>query len=56
MFSRMILGVHYLSDVLAGLAVGIMVSCVFMQLYKVCVRYDFMTVGLFEKIKSDRKN
>lgn len=57
MFSRLILGVHYLTDVLAGVSVGIMVSCVAMLFYKVCEKYDFMQEGLLEKItKSKKKN
>ncbi len=56
MGSRLILGVHYFSDCLAGLSIGIMVSCLMMQLYKICIKYDFMTVGLFEKIKENRKS
>ncbi len=55
MFSRLILGVHYLTDVLAGACVGIMVACLDMQIYKICVKYDFMTEGLFVKIKNARK-
>ncbi len=54
MFSRMILGVHYFSDVLAGVSVGIMVSCAFMWFYKVCVKYDFITEGLITKIVNAR--
>ncbi len=55
MLSRLILGVHYLTDVLAGVSVGIMVSCLAMLFYKICERYEFMTEGLFSKI-SDSKN
>lgn len=55
MFSRLILGVHYLTDVLAGVCVGIMVACLAMQIYKICVKYDFMTEGLFVKIRNARK-
>lgn len=54
LFSRTILGVHYLSDVLAGFSVGIMVSCLCMLVYKVCVKYDFMTEGLLDKIKKNK--
>ncbi|MBD5390429.1 phosphatase PAP2 family protein [bacterium] len=56
MFSRLILGVHYLSDVLAGVSVGIMVSCVAMLFYKICEKYDFMQEGLFEKIHKSKEN
>ncbi len=55
MFSRTILGVHYFTDVIAGFTVGIMVSCLCMLAYKLCDKYDFMTEGLFEKIKNSRK-
>ena len=54
MFSRLILGVHYLTDVLAGVSVGIMVSCLAMVFYKICDKYDFMTEGLFSKISNSR--
>lgn len=57
MFSRMVLGVHYLSDVIAGVSIGIMVSCLMMQLFKICVKYDYMTEGLIDKvIKNSKKN
>lgn len=54
MLSRLILGVHYFTDVVAGVAVGIMVSCLAMVFYKICERYDFMTEGLFSKIANSR--
>lgn len=54
MLSRMVLGVHYFSDVLAGASVGIMVSCLMMQMFKICLKYNFMTEGLFDKIASSR--
>lgn len=56
MLSRLILGVHYFTDVLAGVSVGIMVSCVAMVFYKICEHYDFMQEGLFEKIANSKKN
>lgn len=56
MFSRMILGVHYFTDVIAGASVGIMGACLAMQLYKICEKYDFITVGLFDKIKNKNKD
>lgn len=56
MFSRLILGVHFFTDVLAGVCVGIMVACLMMQLYKVCEKYDFMTEGLFVKISKSKKS
>ncbi len=54
MFSRLILGVHYFTDVLAGVSVGIMVACFCMLLYKLCEKYDFMTEGLFDKIRKSK--
>ncbi len=54
MFSRLILGVHYFTDVIAGVSVGIMVSCLAMLFYKLCERYDFMTEGLFSKISNSK--
>ena len=54
MFSRLILGVHYFKDVIAGVSVGIMVSCLAMLFYKLCERYDFMTEGLFSKISNSK--
>lgn len=54
MLSRMVLGVHYLSDVLAGVSIGVMMACVMMLIYKLCVRYDFMTKGLFSIIKEEK--
>ncbi len=56
MFSRMILGVHYFTDVIAGVSVGIMVACLAMQLYKIFEKYDFMTEGLFDKIRKSRNS
>lgn len=55
MFSRTILGVHYLTDVIAGFSVGIMVACLAMLAHKLCLKYDFITEGLFEKIKNRKK-
>ncbi|MDE6241904.1 MAG: phosphatase PAP2 family protein [Anaeroplasmataceae bacterium] len=56
MFSRLILGVHYFTDVLAGVSVGIMVSCAAMLFYKICEKYDFMQEGLLDKILNSKKN
>ena len=56
MFSRLILGVHYFTDVIAGVSVGIMVSCAAMLFYKICEKYDFMQEGLIDKIKNRKKD
>ena len=32
-FSRIILGVHWVSDVLVGLLLGVLISCMFIHLY-----------------------
>lgn len=55
MLSRMILGVHYLTDVLAGVSVGIMVACLMMQFYKICIKYHFMAEGLIDIIRRERQ-
>lgn len=49
MISRLVLGVHYFLDVIAGCATGIMVSCLCMLLYRYCVNNDILTKGLFER-------
>lgn len=49
MFSRLILGVHYFTDVLAGCATGIMISCLCMLLYRYCANNDILTTGLLNR-------
>ncbi|MDE7263781.1 MAG: phosphatase PAP2 family protein [Anaeroplasmataceae bacterium] len=56
MFSRLILGVHYFTDVIAGVSVGIMISCLAMLFYKICIKYDFMQEGLLDKILKSKKS
>lgn len=51
MFSRLILGVHYFTDVVAGCATGIMVSCFCMLLYRYCVNNNILTTGLLHRRK-----
>ncbi len=53
MFSRTILGVHYLTDVIAGLATGIMVSCFCMVLYRYCANNHILTTGLLKRKKKE---
>lgn len=49
MFSRIILGVHYFTDVVAGAATGIMVSCLCMLLYRYCVNNNILTTGMLDR-------
>ncbi len=51
MFSRLILGVHYFTDVVAGCATGIMVSCLCMLLYRYCLNNQILTTGLLDRRK-----
>lgn len=55
MVSRIILGVHYFTDVIAGLACGIMVSALCMLLYRYCANNNILTVGLLSKKKKELK-
>lgn len=55
MLSRMVLGVHYLSDVIAGACVGVMVSCFMMTLYKMCDKYDILKEGIIDRVKNYRE-
>ncbi len=51
MMSRLILGVHYFSDVFAGYASGIMVCCFSMIVYHFCEKNNILTDGLIAFIK-----
>lgn len=51
MFSRLILGVHYFTDVIAGCLTGVMVSCLCMLLYRYCANNDILTTGLLHRGK-----
>lgn len=53
MISRMILGVHYFTDVVAGCASGIMVSCLCMLIYRYCDNNDILKSGLIVNKKED---
>lgn len=49
MVSRLVLGVHYFTDVLAGYFSGIMVCCLCMLLFRYCLNNDILTKGIFKK-------
>lgn len=49
MISRLVLGMHYFTDVLAGCFSGIMVSCLCMLLFRYCLNNDILTKGIFKK-------
>lgn len=51
MLSRLILGVHYLTDVIAGVCMGIMIFYLEILLYKICEKTTFMKEGLLIKLK-----
>lgn len=53
MISRMVLGVHYFTDVVAGTACGIMVSCLCMLIYRYCDDNDILKSGLLPKKNKD---
>lgn len=55
MISRMVLGVHYFTDVLAGLASGVMMSCLAMIVYHWCEKNNILTEGLIAYIKHHKK-
>ena len=56
MVSRLVLGVHYFSDVCAGCAVGLVFSAVMMVLYHICEKKNIFTTNLYEIIKSKRNS
>lgn len=55
MISRLVLGVHYFTDVVSGASVGIMVACLCMRIYKICDKLDILKEGLFVTIKREIK-
>ena len=54
MSSRMVLGVHYFSDVCAGACVGLMMASILMVLYNVCEKKQIFTTNLYEIIKAKK--
>ena len=54
MTSRLVLGVHYFSDVCAGCAVGLIFSAVMMVLYQICEKKNIFTTNLYDYIKTKR--
>ncbi len=55
MASRLIMGVHYATDVIAGYSSGIMVSCFSMLVYHFCERNNILTEGFFAFMKKADK-
>ncbi len=55
MASRLILGVHYATDVIAGYASGIMVACFAMLVYHFCERNNILTEGFLAFMKKADK-
>lgn len=55
MISRLILGVHYFTDVIAGFCVGIMVACLLACFYEICKKHNIMTEGLWDKFRKRKK-
>ena len=53
MSSRLVLGVHYFTDVIAGLISGIMVSALMMYLSKYMVENDILQKGIFKKKRNE---
>lgn len=51
LISRLVLGVHYFTDVIAGVSVGIMVACFCMKIYKVCDKLDILKEGIFDIVQ-----
>ena len=56
MASRFILVVHYFTDVIAGCATGVMVSCLCMLLYRYCANNNILTTGILNRKDKNEKN
>ena len=47
MFTRLIIGVHYFTDVLAGATGGILIALLFVYLSELCKKKNILTTGLW---------
>ena len=56
MSSRMVLGVHYFSDVCAGACVGLVMAGILAVLYNVCEKYNFFQKSLYDIYMEKRRN
>lgn len=54
MVSRLVLGVHYFSDVCAGCAVGLIFTALMIVLYHICEKKQIFTTNLYDIIKTKR--
>ena len=52
MVSRLVLGVHYFTDVCAGCAVGLIFSAGMIVLYQVCEKKKIFTTNLYDILKA----
>lgn len=55
MISRLILGVHYFTDVIAGFSSGVMVACICMLLYRYCLNYNILTSSVVRKKNKEQE-
>ena len=55
MVSRLVLGVHYFTDVCAGCAVGLIFSAGMIVLYQVCEKKKIFTTNLYDILKAKLK-
>ncbi len=52
-FSRIVLGVHYFSDVICGYALGIICAQIFILIYELCVKKGFNFINNFFNKKEE---